>query len=99
MRQPAAVNLLEELAPPEPLPAGLAVAPAVLAAADVEPLAVRLELNEHGAHVFLTHARCDQAIHALAAPAGAYRVPIADVRAQLVAHLMQRHGWTREAPA
>ena len=81
-----------------PFPPGIALAPAVVAAAERWPIAVRPELNDEGLHVFLTCADCDQSILPLAAPSGAYRVRITDVTAQLLAHLQQRHGWTREVP-
>ena len=82
-----------------PMPEGMALAPAVVTAAERWTIAVRPEVNDAGLHVFLTCADCDQAILPLAAPAGAYRVRITDITAQLLSHLQQRHGWTREAPA
>lgn len=81
-----------------PFPPGLALSPAVVAAAERQLLAVRPEENDAGLHIFLTCADCDQSILPLAAPSGAYRVRITDITAQLLAHLQQRHGWTREVP-
>lgn len=75
------------------LPAAFQLAPAVTDAATRWPLEVRVE-----ARTFLTCGRCHQAILPLSTQGGAYGVRTADVSAQLLAHLQQRHGWTREAP-
>lgn len=77
-----------------PVPTDLALAPAVIDAAATWPLRVRVESKS----VHLTCADDDQSILPLVRSSVAYRVRTRDVTGALIAHLLQCHGWTREAP-
>jgi hypothetical protein len=79
------------------LPAEFALAPVVVAGAQQWPLRVGMDEGEGRQAIHLRCGRCDQSILPLATPSGAYRVRITDMSASLLAHLQQRHGWTREA--
>lgn len=62
-----------------------------------------LTVRSDGQAVYLTcnfdgDKPCDQSVLALAAHGGPYRVRLKDISAALLSHLIQRHGWTREAP-
>ncbi len=73
--------------PPVPVHPDLAIAPAVMEAA------------EDGSFLLMDggHIRCAMCMQSVMY-AGGYFVSIANLRATLLAHLMQRHGWTREVP-
>lgn len=75
------------------LPAGFGIAPAVEAAADRWLLKVR---TADGGRAYLACGVCDQSVLAVAMAGTPYRVRVVDIQSQLLTHLMQRHGWSRE---
>jgi hypothetical protein len=71
------------------------LAPEVLAAVGGWPLLMREGIGPE-AWVVCGRALCLQGIVRVSTAKGAYRMCLDDVRAQVLAHVMQRHGWTRE---
>ena len=75
------------------LPAGFGIAPGVEQAADRWLLSIR---QEEKGPTFLTCTACGQAVLVMAREGVPYRVRVVDIQSQLLTHLMQAHGWTRE---
>lgn len=85
---------MSQLRPAEAVPAGLETAPAVLWAAYQERLQIRSDAQTRCR--YLDHVSCGQAIVKLSTQLGPYVLQLDEITACLLAHLEQRHGWTRE---
>jgi len=77
---------------PVPVKPEWRISPDVIDAAHGQP--VILTLSDERAD--LTCERCGQSVMCLRAGHGSYRLTAAAISGQLLAHLMQTHGWTRE---
>lgn len=73
-------------------PGVFAITPEVWAATEE----VKLTVASDGDGVFLRCVRDTQSVLRLGTPKGPYVVRIRDMRAALLTHLIQAHGWTRE---
>jgi hypothetical protein len=80
------------------IPPEMGIAPEVHEQAAGVPLKVRLDQVLKTTVLVCDLLECGQEILALATSGGSYRIRTRDVASCLLAHLMQRHGWTREGP-
>jgi hypothetical protein len=79
-----------------PVPPEMSISQDVHDAAHNVPLKVRIDEVLRTAALVCDLIECGQEILQLATSGGSYRIRTRDMTACLLAHLMQRHGWTRE---